>query len=382
MLFLCHVIFCGMILQGGMASESALDTRVSNIALVTPWWLDHIVDPLQVNRHLLMDYMSDSRLFMPEPTYNNPIAILDKLRDVILRLHTDVNNVKDPSTFQLIIGSGGVQMINAAAYAMHKYFNQTLTNFSASVPHYNHFQLIAKHYDGMQWLESPCNECIEWITYPNNPDGMHQKPSFQINPAKQIYDTVYHWPSYTRDIQPLDHNIMIFSLSKLSGHASTRLGWAFVKNKEIAKLMESYIWLQTTHVSLESVLFGHHVLFTISRFKDNYFDFIYSRLIDRWEKVNNLFRGSALIRNLSERGSPCLWLECLNSSMACHLQFEAFGIVSEKGSAFGSDDTFTRICIGMAEIDFNVLMKRFSMFLLHVEPRTWDCVGCPNHFVK
>ena len=70
-----------MILQGGMASESALDTRVSNIALVTPWWLDHIVDPLQVNRHLLMDYMSDSRLFMPEPTYNNPIAILDKLRE-------------------------------------------------------------------------------------------------------------------------------------------------------------------------------------------------------------------------------------------------------------------------------------------------------------
>ena len=64
------------------------------------------------------------------------------------------------------------------------------------------------------------------------------------------------------------------------------------------------------------------------------------------------------------------------------LQFEAFGIVSEKGSAFGSDDTFTRICIGMAEIDFNVLMKRFSMFLLHVEPRTWECVGCPNHFVK
>ena len=52
---------------------------------------------------------------MPEPTYNNPIAILDKLRDVILRLHTDVNNVKDPGTFQLIIGSGGVQ-INAAAY--------------------------------------------------------------------------------------------------------------------------------------------------------------------------------------------------------------------------------------------------------------------------
>lgn len=360
--------------------STALDTRVSTIGLSKLWWDSHLISPSSRPRY--RNYLTNARLFLAG-SRDHHSSVVTNLRNAIFSLHKSANNVQDPERFHLIIGSGGVQIINAAAYAIHRYFNQTVTNFGAVAPHYNHFKLIATHFDGMQWVEHPTEDSIEWVTYPNNPDGKRLSPAFQLDPEKQIYDTVYYWPSYTRNMIPLDHNIMIFSLSKLSGHASTRLGWALVKNIHIAKVMETFIWLQTTHASLESMWFGVQILENILMSKDSYYDYIYNEITYRWDIISTMIleHGQDMIRNLSERGSPCLWLQCLQEDTPCHLQLQTFGIVSEKGSAFGSTNNYSRMCIDMDDPSFDTLQKRFDSFLKKAESQTLECVNCQKHFV-
>ena len=62
--------------------------------------------------------------------------------------------------------------------------------------------------------------------------------------------SVHYWPSLVDEskIVPLDEDTTVFSLSKLAGYASQRMGWAWVKDSEIVRLMNEYISL-TTQVS-------------------------------------------------------------------------------------------------------------------------------------
>ena len=38
---------------------------------------------------------------------------------------------------------------------------------------------------------------------------------------QEVYDRAYYWPHFT-PVQPVDDDIMLFTLSKLTGHARTR----------------------------------------------------------------------------------------------------------------------------------------------------------------
>ena len=65
---------------------------------------------------------------------------------------------------------------------------------------------------------------IEFVTSPNNPDGKLKEAVLKGTNAKAIYDHVYYWPHFTPIASPSDEDIMIFSASKLTGHAGTRFG--------------------------------------------------------------------------------------------------------------------------------------------------------------
>jgi L-tryptophan--pyruvate aminotransferase len=43
--------------------------------------------------------------------------------------------------------------------------------------------------------------------------------------AKPIHDLVYYWPQYTPITVRAAHDIMLFTMSKITGHAGTRLGY-------------------------------------------------------------------------------------------------------------------------------------------------------------
>ena len=67
---------------------------------------------------------------------------------------------------------------------------------------------------------------IEVVTSPNNPDGTLRVPVVNSGvEGKIIYDLAYYWPQYTPITDQLDHDVMVFTFSKCTGHAGSRIGW-------------------------------------------------------------------------------------------------------------------------------------------------------------
>lgn len=87
--------------------------------------------------------------------------------------------------------------------------------------------------DSIIWKEKALltgSNIIELITSPNNPDGKLRNSSVndQGSLAKRVYDLAYYWPHFTAIPSPADEDIMIFTLSKLTGHAGSRFGYVRV----------------------------------------------------------------------------------------------------------------------------------------------------------
>jgi hypothetical protein len=65
---------------------------------------------------------------------------------------------------------------------------------------------------------------IEFVTSPNNPDTQLRKPV--LGGSTAVFDHAYYWPHFTHIPEPADEDIMMFTMSKPSGHAGSRLGYA------------------------------------------------------------------------------------------------------------------------------------------------------------
>jgi hypothetical protein len=65
---------------------------------------------------------------------------------------------------------------------------------------------------------------IEFVTSPNNPDAHLYEPVLGGS-AAAIVDHAYYWPHFTHIPAPADEDVMMFTMSKLSGHAGSRFGY-------------------------------------------------------------------------------------------------------------------------------------------------------------
>ena len=75
---------------------------------------------------------------------------------------------------------------------------------------------------------------IEFVTSPNNPDGQLKKAV--LEGSNKIHDLAYYWPHYSPIVAPVDEEIAIFTLSKLTGHAGSRFGYVSILNPTIEKI--------------------------------------------------------------------------------------------------------------------------------------------------
>ncbi|CAH2046423.1 unnamed protein product, partial [Thlaspi arvense] len=193
-----------------------------------------------------------------------------ELEKIIRKLHNVVGNAVTDKRF-IIFGTGATQLIAASVHAL------SLTNSSssparllASVPYYATYKEHAEFFnssnvkfegDASAWKKSKGNDnitqVIEVVTSPSNPDGKLKRAVLDGPNVKTIHDCAYYWPHFLPTTHQVDEDLSLFSLSKATGHAGSRFGWALVKDKYIYENMKRYIYLSSMGVSRDTQL---HVL--------------------------------------------------------------------------------------------------------------------------
>ncbi|KAL0287180.1 UNVERIFIED_CONTAM: Tryptophan aminotransferase-related protein 1, partial [Sesamum angustifolium] len=91
------------------------------------------------------------------------------------------------------------------------------------------FQNTHFEYDGDALLLKNSSDTtanlIEFVTSPNNPDGnLREAVVPQGASVRAIYDHAYYWPHFTAIPAAADEDVMIFTISKLTSHAGSRIG--------------------------------------------------------------------------------------------------------------------------------------------------------------
>ena len=165
----------------------------------------------------------------------------DSLKIAIKKLHNQEKNavVNDK---HIVVGAGATQLILGLLHVLKK---ETGAGYAwANPPHFSRFPKLAE-YAGLNWGQKQNSILI--TTIPNNPDG-----SSVLHKKTDILDLTYNWPQYVKKVKQYDFPIMVFSLSKATGHASTRIGWAIIENEMIAKALEQQIEYSTSGLSVDS----------------------------------------------------------------------------------------------------------------------------------
>ena len=357
-----------------------------------------------------MPYLEGSILF-PAPGWDGgggvdyPVdRVSQRVEAAIRNLHRRVGNV-DVDQYHLVLASGGVQALDAAIHTMAKRAAANATSDSprvgmyAQAPHYPYFKLIADSLGpSLQWgADSGAHEVptIEIVTSPNNPDGRATSARMDQSHAElRIHDHVYNWPSFvtahtspSSSDWPLRNAVMIFSLSKLTGHAGTRFGWALVAKFDVAKAMATHVWLKSGGPpGVESQMRAASIIRRVTQSvgtSNDFFEWVHTEMGNRYTVLESIFAGQQKFALLSERGSACAWLRCPPHGDTCANRLRKVGIVSAEGENFGADSAHARVCVASHRSSFDIVARRLDMLVRQEQDREyerWQCPDCPFNF--
>ncbi|KAF5178648.1 Tryptophan aminotransferase-related protein, partial [Thalictrum thalictroides] len=149
----------------------------------------------------------------------------------IKRLHNVVGNAVTEGRY-IIVGTGSTQLFQAALYALYSPgASSEPLNVVSAVPYYSCYPTITDFlksglhkWAGDAWTYDKEEPYIEVVTSPNNPDGNIREPVVKRSGGMLIHDLAYYWPQYTAITSPADHDLMLFTISKCTGHAGARIG--------------------------------------------------------------------------------------------------------------------------------------------------------------
>lgn len=297
-----------------------------------------------------------------------------ELENSLRALHHFVGNA-NVDKHELVIGVGSTQLMHAALYALERKWQKSqmdrsnaLMNVTSRYPYYDEHKFSADFLPGMEWINyfqstsSLSNSCIvDIITMPGNPDAtmMDQKSS----PCTfQVYDLAYYWPQYTPIVEKIHHDLMMFTLTKLTGHAGTRVGWAWVKDPQIAQYMRDFVNLISHGVPHESQIRTVFLLKHLMPHKSeasNYkhlFEWGEEQMNIRWDRLDKLLQRTNrfiisdrlgpyhdLYSNNMRRAIPAyLWMKCgwkddlARGDGSCQrFILDEVGIIGREGQIYG-----------------------------------------------
>ncbi len=290
------------------------------------------------NPCFLIPYWNRFDLSYPTPKSTAYIfGHIPELEANIRKLHIQEKNANVDDKY-LVVGNGATQLLVGILKTLGK-------PVTAEPPYFKRFLNFADM-AGVPWK----NELngIKIITTPNNPDG--KVPLTVSANSPLIYDLSYNWSQYTDPVQ-YDEDIMVFSLAKATGHASTRIGWAIFKDKELALKVKDYVEFSTCGVSIEAQLKANQII--KNQLNRTYTCFEYGSVVldARHELLNNM---KLPFKKLSNNGM-FLWLKMKNHKSF----FNKRNIVFTDGKDMGSPG-YARINIGCSEVEFKEFIKRIG----------------------
>ncbi|CAO2205652.1 unnamed protein product [Urochloa humidicola] len=305
----------------------------------------------------------------------------------VRRLHRLVGNAICDG-YHLLVGTGSTQLFQAALYALSLAEDGTPISVVSPAPYYSSYPSVTNFLNsGLYRWDGDANtfagdKCIELVCSPNNPDGQIRKAVIKSKSAKTIHDFAYYWPQYTPIIEAAGHDIMLFTVSKCTGHAGTRLGWALVKDTEVAQKMIKFMELNTIGVSKDSQLRAAKILNVVC---DDYelsptgkvnhlFHFAQRKMAERWSRLRAVVATSGIFSLPDELSSYCMfakknitanppfaWLRCHKDGVE---DFECFlrehKIITRGGTKFGVDERVVRVSMLDTDEAFNVFIGRVA----------------------
>ncbi|KAK6160221.1 hypothetical protein DH2020_003602 [Rehmannia glutinosa] len=310
-----------------------------------------------------------------------------KLEEEIKTLHKNVGNAITENR-HIIVGTGSSQLILAALYALSDSLNDpNPVSVVSAAPYYSSYPEITDFLRSQLYKWSGDARCfdkdgpyIEMVTSPNNPDGVIRKPVVNRAQGMVVHDLAYYWPQYTAITSPADHDIMLFTVSKCTGHAGSRIGWALVRDENIAKKMVKFIEINTIGVSKEAQLRAANILEIISlscqkqrpRDLDNFFEHSHQLMAERWKKLRNAVKNNQLFyvpkfpnhycnftNEFTETYPGFAWIKC-KEGVDCEKLFREHKILTRSGKRFGGDAEYVRISMLSRDEEFDLFVQRLS----------------------
>nr|GEU79917.1 tryptophan aminotransferase-related protein 3-like [Tanacetum cinerariifolium] len=338
-----------------------------------PFWMQHAADSaVVISGWHRMSYR-----------YADYTTMSIELEKYIRKMHSIVGNAVTEGRY-LVFGIGSTQLLNAAVYALSSENSSTPSNVLASIPFYSVYKSQTMFFnsenfqfegDTNSWQSNNSTnnmDVVEFVTSPNNPDG---ELKTSVLRGKTIYDHAYFWPHFTPISGPSDHDLMIFTLSKLTGHAGTRFGWAVIKDKDVYEKVLNYISVADLGISKDTQLRVLKLLkVAVEGDGKPIFEFAYNKMRDRWERLTSVFAESTRFSiqqrhplhcnffNETRLPSPAYaWVKCeREEEIDCGAVLEAGNIKGRSGSNFSAKDRYVRLSLIKSQDDFELLLQRLT----------------------
>ncbi|KAJ4761235.1 Tryptophan aminotransferase-related protein 2 [Rhynchospora pubera] len=306
----------------------------------------------------------------------------------VLRLHRIVNNAATNGC-HIIPGAGSTQLIHATLHALASIeARRHPVNVVSAAPYYSMYSDINSlksalyHWAGDAATFKGDDNFIEIVCSPNNPDGMIRHAVLSNNAGRRVHDMAYYWPHYTPMRGPADHDIMLFTMSKATGHAGTRIGWALVKDTDVAREMVNYITLNTNGVSRDSQVRAARILKVISdgyEFPNSngagqFFHIGRHLLADRWRRLRQAMEVLAkfslprfstefceFFKEHAQTYPGFAWLRSEDESINdCGDFFKGINVQIRNGRLFGAGPNYVRISLMGSDAYFDGFIKRIT----------------------
>ncbi|KAH9304281.1 hypothetical protein KI387_008685, partial [Taxus chinensis] len=330
----------------------------------------------------------------------NPSAVSPALEKQIRAIHALVGNAVTQGRY-IVLGTGSTQLINAAINSLSATNSSNPALVVAAAPSYGGFEEQTELFDSRDnlwkgdanaWTKRTnklnSTTFIEFVTYPNNPDGILEEAALEGENVRTVNDHAYYWPHFTAITHPADEDIMLFTLSKLTGHAGSRLGWAIIKDYDVYQKIYQYVQSNTLGVSHDTQLRATRLLKAIT---DGYgktqkmedvnkdkkqllFHYSYPVMRNRWERIERIFNSSNrfsvqhlepaycnFFKKVTGPSPAYAWVKCKRKAEGnCTAVLESAKITGRSGQEFGVANRHIRLSLIKRDDNFILLERRLQ----------------------